>query len=196
MLEHRPETLRDTLVETGLELLRDGGQSALTLRKCAAGAGVSHAAPAHHFKDLNGLLTAIAAQGFRIFKATMVAACERAPADPRSALLAICRGYLTFAVENEALFALMFSSDKISFKDSDLGEASTSAYQVLADSCAPFQTGPGGRKGLEIMVWSLLHGFAGISRNARASGGKHPAGGIEFEQILPRLELADPTDAD
>jgi DNA-binding transcriptional regulator YbjK len=47
--------LRAALVSAGIELLEEGGLEALTLRKCAARAGVSHAAPAHHFEGLQGL---------------------------------------------------------------------------------------------------------------------------------------------
>ena len=59
--QHHHGNLREALITAGVGLLNEGGLSALTLRKCAARAGVSHAAPAYHFKGLNGLLTAIAA---------------------------------------------------------------------------------------------------------------------------------------
>ena len=58
---HHHGDLRQALVAAGIELLDEGGLAALTLRRCAARAGVSHAAPAHHFKGLRGLLTAIVA---------------------------------------------------------------------------------------------------------------------------------------
>ena len=68
-----PKYLRVALVDAGLALLAIEGLAGLTLRACAARAGVSHAAPAHHFAGLPGLLTAIAARGFGIFTDTIFA---------------------------------------------------------------------------------------------------------------------------
>ena len=48
----------------------------LTLRAVAREAGVSHAAPTHHFGDLTGLVSELAAIGFRHFNAAMAAAAE------------------------------------------------------------------------------------------------------------------------
>ena len=51
--------------------LAEKGVEGFTLRGCAKRAGVSHAAPAHHFKDANALLTALAADGFERFVEAM-----------------------------------------------------------------------------------------------------------------------------
>ena len=64
---HHHGNLREALIIAGLELMEEGGPDALTLRKCAKRAGVSHAAPAHHFNGLTGLKAAIVARGHRLF---------------------------------------------------------------------------------------------------------------------------------
>ena len=74
--------LRDVLIEAGIALLNEGGMAALTLRRAAARAGVSHAAPAYHFDGLPGLLTAIAARAFADFSNRMQAARDLAGSDP------------------------------------------------------------------------------------------------------------------
>src|SRR3954451_6173243 len=56
--------LRRVLLDTALEAIATDGVAALSLRDVARRAGVSHAAPAHHFGDKRGLLTAIAIEGF------------------------------------------------------------------------------------------------------------------------------------
>ena len=56
--------LRAALIEAAEALLREDGIESFSLRECARRAGVSHAAPAHHFGDARGLLTACAAAGF------------------------------------------------------------------------------------------------------------------------------------
>ncbi|NRB03591.1 MAG: TetR family transcriptional regulator, partial [Rhodobacteraceae bacterium] len=63
--------LRAALIEAGLQELEATGTEAFSLRKVARRAGVSHAAPAHHFGDVTGLLTALAAEGFRRFVVAM-----------------------------------------------------------------------------------------------------------------------------
>ena len=63
--------LRAALIEQAIIILTADGVSALTLRRLAAEAGVSHGAPAHHFKNKAGLLSAVAAQSFRLFAAAM-----------------------------------------------------------------------------------------------------------------------------
>src|SRR6266550_4230450 len=66
--------LRDALLEAAERVLERDGLAGLTLRAVAREAGVSHAAPTHHFGDLTGLLSELAAIGFRQFGAAMAAA--------------------------------------------------------------------------------------------------------------------------
>src|SRR5260370_4613036 len=57
--------LHDALLEAAERVLERDGLSGLTLRAVAREAGVSHAAPTHHFGDLTGLVSELAAIGFR-----------------------------------------------------------------------------------------------------------------------------------
>src|ERR1700710_3141775 len=66
--------LRDALLQAAERVLDRDGLPGLTLRAVAREAGVSHAAPTHHFGDLTGLLSELAAIGFRRFNAAMIAA--------------------------------------------------------------------------------------------------------------------------
>src|SRR5690348_13441165 len=59
--------LRNALLEAAERVLEREGLPGLTLRAVAREAGVSHAAPAHHFADLTGLVSELAAVGFRQF---------------------------------------------------------------------------------------------------------------------------------
>ena len=180
----RPRNLREDLVNAGLKLLRDGGASSLTLRKCAALAGVSHAAPAHHFARIEGLLTAIAARGYEAFTATMLDHLSRAPDLKRDRLFAICKGYLEFAADNEALYTLMFDSSQVDFRDPELRAKSNASFQVLEQCCAPFQDLGAGPLTLEITIWSMLHGYCGLTKKAPEGGVGRPANRVPFEQLF------------
>ena len=187
--------LRQTLINAGIDILGQDGLSALTLRACAARAGVSHAAPAHHFSGLPGLQAGIAAKGYTLLVTAMTS--ERAKVDPRATarLLAICQGYLHFAQAYPALFTLMFSTDVFAddcHTDPDLAAASTAAYGILAEACAAFDPGPIGASGLEIMIWSLIHGYASLMQHRRIGAESlSPAGVAEFDTILATLKLRE-----
>src|SRR5262245_62317073 len=66
--------LREALLRAAEKVLERDGLPGLTLRAVAREAGVSHAAPTHHFGDLAGLLSELAAIGYRQFGAAMIAA--------------------------------------------------------------------------------------------------------------------------
>ena len=56
--------LRRALLEAAWRLVAEKGLAALTLRELARDAGVSHAAPYHHFPTRTALLDALAVEGF------------------------------------------------------------------------------------------------------------------------------------
>ena len=183
---HHHGNLKKALVDAGIELLSQGGLSALTLRKCAARAGVTHAAPAHHFNGLKGLLTAIVTEGFKTFTLTMIAQRDAAANDPRARLVAVCNGYLAFAKKNEAMATLMFMTNEIFTGEPEYQTASAAAYQVLVNACAPFKPGTAGNKGTEVLIWSLVQGYASLVRSGQVDADETP-----FADILPLLDLQE-----
>jgi len=170
-------TLRDTLIEAGLALLDEGGMAALTLRRTAARAGVSHAAPAHHFDGLPGLLTAMSARAFHIFADAVLAGREAAGPDPFDRLLGTCKGYLTFASAHKGLFHLMFISPEVNRGDPALTPHSSRAYMILREACLPFAPHNATDTVLETAVWSLVHGYAAL--------GFDPAGLTRRTFVIP-----------
>jgi AcrR family transcriptional regulator len=153
-------SLRDTLISSGLALLEEGGIQGLTLRKAAARAGVSHAAPAHHFAGLPGLLTAMAGQAFALFHQAMAAQIAAAPDTPRARLQATCQGYLDFASQHAGLFHLMFVSEEVDRADPAVEPHSRRAYDLLREACLPFSRDGAPDGDLEVAVWSMVHGYA------------------------------------
>src|ERR1700689_4425605 len=73
--------LHGALLEAAERVLERDGLAGLTLRAVAREAGVSHAAPTHHFGDLTGLVSELAAIGFQQFNAAM-ATVNAADASP------------------------------------------------------------------------------------------------------------------
>lgn len=184
---HHHGNLRVALIDAGISLLHEGGLPALTLRKCAARAGVSHAAPAHHFNGLEGLIGAICLRGFEEFILSMMRERDLAGDDPAGRLRGILRGYLDFARDNPALFTLMFGTRIDLEPDDELADTAGQAYQVLSETCAPFIAADDpDPRATEILVWSLVHGYAQL----RLFGQGGPDGDVAelvFDDLLKRL---------
>src|SRR5665213_3923660 len=84
--------LRRALVDAARRILEAEGPTALSLRAVAREAGVSPAAPYHHFKDKAELLDAVADEGWQMLDAGMAKA--KAAADPRDKLTALGIAYV------------------------------------------------------------------------------------------------------
>ena len=61
--------LKAVILAHAADLVAERGADGVSLRELARAAGVSHAAPAHHFVDRRGLFTALAAQGWHMLAA-------------------------------------------------------------------------------------------------------------------------------
>src|ERR1700733_2969617 len=95
--------LSRALVDAARRILEAEGAAALSLRAVAREAGVSPAAPYHHFKDKTELLEAVAHQGWEAMSDAIVEA-RRSAADPAAALTNIGLAYVNFSRENPALY--------------------------------------------------------------------------------------------
>lgn len=156
--------LRNALLQAALAILEEGGLDALSLRAVAARAGVSHAAPAHHFPTLKSLLTAVATDAFERFAQNMQTQRNHAAKDPRCQLAAAGDGYVRFARQCPQQFRLMFSPSRLEWQDPRFHAAGRAAYQQLVDVCAPVailrgETSDSARGAIERMVWSSIHGY-------------------------------------
>jgi AcrR family transcriptional regulator len=99
--------LRQALVEAALALLTEEQDWNFSLREVARRAGVSHNAPYNHFPEKRDLLGAVAAVGFEMLRTRMLGAIGKIKTAD-AMLLAISQAYVGFAVENPALYRLMF----------------------------------------------------------------------------------------
>jgi AcrR family transcriptional regulator len=145
------------------EILREQGLHKFTLREAARRAGVSHGAPAFHFRDASGLLTAFAVEGFRSLHRLMMEYRAAAPKDPAAQVLAVGCAYVDYAISHRPQFQLMFRSDTIRLDDERFKEASKGAFQQLQETMAPL-CGPGETEAECVarlmLAWSAVHGFA------------------------------------
>jgi AcrR family transcriptional regulator len=166
--------LRAALLAAAEEILENEGLQALTLRAAARAAGVSHAAPAHHFDDLTGLLSELAANGYIRFAADLSAAMGRVGEDPHVRMAAMGRAYVHFARAHPGMFMLMFRSERLDIARPALQKAIAEARQSLHDAVVARSAGtalPAKQVLAEVAAaWSLVHGFAVLLLDGRMEG--------------------------
>ncbi|MFN8121012.1 MAG: TetR/AcrR family transcriptional regulator [Thermoleophilia bacterium] len=161
--------LRRALLEAAEDAVARSGPAALSLRELARSAGVSHAAPAHHFGSKTGLLTAIGASGFAALADALAAA--RATGD----FAEVGAAYVAFAAERPGAFAVMFDVTLLDWSDPALQEAGGRARGELTRAVAAAAGGAPDPEAAELAAWSLVHGLAALSRGGMAPGGEDPA---------------------
>jgi AcrR family transcriptional regulator len=150
--------LRTALVAAAEGLLASG--ATLSLRSVAKAVGVSHAAPYHHFANLDALLAAVATRGFQDLAADMEAAHRGA--DTAATLVGHCTAYVAFALARPAAFRLMFSP--LLQRKADypaLQAAADGSFQVLLQAAHAHVAE--GADELALAGWSLAHGLASLA---------------------------------
>ncbi|HEY8338179.1 MAG TPA: WHG domain-containing protein [Tardiphaga sp.] len=165
--------LHGALLTAAKRVAEREGLQGLTLRAVAREAGVSHAAPAHHFGDVTGLISELAAVGFKKFSAELAAAAGAATS-PDGAAEGRAQAYVAFARDNPCLFQLMFRAERLDHTRPALRQAAENAFVALAKTV-------GARRHEEVSpqhltlaqaadiarIWSMVHGFAMLYLDGR-----------------------------
>lgn len=125
--------LPNALRRAAVDVIDERGLGAFSLREVARRAGVSHTAPAHHFGDVRGLLTAVAAEGFVALHEAMLRAGHGID-EPVARLSALGSAYVELARSNHAHCEVMFRTDVVDPDDVELLTAGMCAYSVLEDT--------------------------------------------------------------
>lgn len=151
--------LKRALIGATADLIAEEGASGFSLRKVARRAGVSPAAPSHHFGDARGLLTAVATEGFERMLASFD---EIAEPDPHRRLIEHGRRYVELAISAPGHMAVMFRNDLIDGDDAALAAAAPQTYERIRSSV---RIALDGAAGVDVdsatkTIWSTCHGLA------------------------------------
>jgi AcrR family transcriptional regulator len=171
--------LRDALLEAAERVLERDGLPGLTLRAVAREAGVSHAAPTHHFGDLAGLLSELAAIGFQQFNAAMSKAGAKAGAaldgSPETGL-ARAKAYVGYAQAHPGLYGLMFRTERLDMKRPALDQAASASFTELVGAVGASRHEQISEQALSLdqaaaiaRAWCLVHGFTMLLLDGRLS---------------------------
>ena len=159
--------LRDALLTAGEGALADLPLAEVSLREIARRAGVSHAAPKHHFGTLGELLGEIAARGFDQFVQTLATAADQASEQtPADRMHAMMRAYLRFADAQPAVYGLMFGRANACAMTPHLVAAQMAAWEQLEEAVAAIVGSQRAVTGAAL-VWSTVHGLASLRLERR-----------------------------
>ncbi len=146
--------LKAVILAQAATLVAERGADGVSLRELARAAGVSHAAPAHHFTDRRGLFSALAAQGWRMLAAALAGS---GPEFLHAAL-----AYVRFAVEHPGHYEVMFDRSLVNPDDPELISAQAAAGAELATGVGTLDDARAVQdpQAAGLAAWSLVHGFA------------------------------------
>jgi len=159
--------LKQSLIKSGMKILKEEGVQALSLRSAARTSGVSHSAPYAHFPDKQALLAAISTQGFLDLHEHLFITTKEFNGSPKELLVETGWTYVQFALTEPNCFKLMFSGileDQHAYPE--FMAAVQKTFHLLVDVVQICQTGKILRAGpvddCAIAVWSLVHGFISL----------------------------------
>jgi len=125
--------LKEALLRAAEGVLDDHGLQGFTLRECARRAGVSHAAPKHHFGDVRGVLTEVAARGFHQLTRRLRTKLRAAGDDLDAQFVATGEAYVGFAEAHPEHFRIMFRSDLVDMHSPALMAAALTTFTELTN---------------------------------------------------------------
>jgi AcrR family transcriptional regulator len=186
--------LRRGLVDAARRILEADGPIALSLRAVAREAGVSPAAPYHHFKDKGELLDAVALEGWEALGEALAQA--RDTAGPQGIVVAeLGVAYVCFARDNPALYRVMYerSRDKDALPE-DMRDNDESAYCLVRETFREIAGPDISEMDVElatIAAWCAAHGLAEMSSFNQFTPLKAELGGEEnfLRAVLAHLGM-------
>ena len=158
--------LRRVLIDAALQLVGEGGPDAVSVREAARRAGVSAGAPFRHFPSRDALMTAVAEEAQRRFRAEIEAALSEAPAsDPLAKFRCLGLAYLRWAMRNPTHFEIIssrrfFGHDEAAEISRDNAELIGLTERALAEAFAQGQLRSPDLKRIQIAGRALVYGFA------------------------------------
>lgn len=154
--------LRAALIQAGLTLLEERQGDDIGLREVARAVGVSATAVYRHFPDKAALLRALSAEGLARLARAQQEAFDRVGGG-KAGFAATGRAYVGFALDNPALFRLIFSNPPEQDLMTGADDTVPEAFRMLCENAA--FVAPPGASGEVIRLaalgaWAQVHGLA------------------------------------
>lgn len=153
--------LRSALLQRAEDVIAEQGVDAVKLSVLARELGVSHGAPARHFKDRNALLAALALRAVDTLKSYVAKADGMQDENPRVRLNTLLKCQLTNTLLRPAHFVLLGHPDlpRIAGPDYDDSSAEYSALVVRCTREAQRDGWRPGENGLHVAILAYALGI-------------------------------------
>jgi AcrR family transcriptional regulator len=165
--------LKAVILGQAATLVAERGADGISLRELARAAGVSHAAPAHHFTDRRGLFTALAGEGYRLLTIALT--------DARPRFVDAARAYVRFALDHPGHYEVMFDKSLYDDADPELIAAAAAAGAELNRGVGTLtdEHARDDPEGAALAAWSLVHGFSLLWLNDAVDTAGDPVATVE-----------------
>lgn len=194
--------LRRTLMDGALAVIRERGLAELSLREVAAAAGVSTAAPYHHFADKGALVRSLGYEALGLLDERMRTAADAAGADPLERLLALGTSYVAFALERPDYYAAMRAPEMAEAPATEPAPEHGRTWERLVEAVAACQSAgslPAGDPVVAAVgMWALVHGLADLAVEGpllqlpQAAGGADALVDAVLRASVPAVPAAPP----
>ncbi|MFW6695087.1 TetR/AcrR family transcriptional regulator [Streptomyces sp. MAR4 CNX-425] len=160
--------LRGALLDAAEELVREHGPAGWSLREASARVGVSPSAAYHHFPSRDALVRALSVRLLGRLGTRMADAAAPERDDARRGLVAACRAYVRWTLDDPAVARLAFGAaarDRDPDRDPDAA-APPHPHDVLDAEldrlAAAGELSAAARPAAEFAVWAAVHGVAAL----------------------------------
>ena len=157
--------LREALIRATRELVEQRGAENFTLADACRVAGVTTAAPYRHFRGKQEILEEIASRGFEELGNRTTAILAEKGEGTLDGIVAMGQAYIAFAVEETAVFRLMFGQQPSLKKAEHVLEATHTCFSKLIDQVALYcrrNKVRGDTQQIALRLWTFVHGAASL----------------------------------
>ncbi len=155
-------SLREALIDAAHELVSVSGTDGFTMADACRAAGVSTAAPYRHFSDREDLINALASKGFTILSERTQTALDAHPLGSTEAIIAMGQAYVQFAIDESALFRIMFGRPGHTHD----GPVDSECFGILLKAVENFLSVHPALKqpvmSVAVPLWTIVHGAASL----------------------------------
>jgi AcrR family transcriptional regulator len=157
--------LREALISATRRLVEERGAENFTLADACRVAGVTTAAPYRHFRGKQEILEEIAARGFDELRARSTAMLARKGEGTVEGIIAMGQAYVAFALEETAVFRLMFGQQPSLKKAEHVLGTGHACFGNLIDQIALYckrNHVRGDAQEIALKLWTFVHGAASL----------------------------------
>lgn len=172
--------LREALVRATRQLVVERGAENFTLADACRLAGVTTAAPYRHFRDKQEILEELVARAFDEMSERSRVAVEAHGEGTIEGIRAMGHAYVQFAVDETAMFRLMFGQNPALKKAADVVARGQSCFANVINQVALYCQ----REGIQanapeiaVELWTFVHGAASLLIDE------------DYEKVAPGLDV-------